>query len=323
MTTHDHSTTGRRSFFARLLAGAGALAAAVGTSRVGTRPPRAGGPARGRAPCQAAPRCRSSHIRTEHDPWLTQTRDSGRTSRATGGAFGSCTTAGPSSEQKAHEFMAGVTDGFDLGQLSTMSRKRFLALLSASAAFAATGCTNYRDKGEIVPYTKKPEEIVPGVANLYASTCTGCSQQCGILVKTREGRPIKIDGNPEHPINRGKICATGQASILNLYDPASAAPPDVRRRARARSATPPGRTSMPRSPGSSRAASRRRERSRSITHAVTSPTARARPGGFPADVSRPHACIRTSCSTRVRANGRGSGAMATVPARPSCGTGPT
>ncbi len=122
-------------------------------------------------------------------------------------------------DQKAHEFMAGVTDSFDLDQLPTMSRKRFLALLSASAAFAAAGCTNYRDKGEIVPYTRKPEEIVPGVANLYASTCTGCSQQCGILVKTREGRPIKIDGNPDHPISQGKICASGQASILNLYDP--------------------------------------------------------------------------------------------------------
>jgi molybdopterin-containing oxidoreductase family iron-sulfur binding subunit len=123
-------------------------------------------------------------------------------------------------EQKAQEFMAGVTDAFDPGRMPAMSRKQFLALLSASAAFAAAGCTNYRDKGEIVPYTKKPEEIVPGVANLYASTCTGCAQQCGILVKTREGRPIKIDGNPDHPVNRGKICATGQASILHLYDPA-------------------------------------------------------------------------------------------------------
>ncbi|HCV44165.1 MAG TPA: molybdopterin oxidoreductase, partial [Bacteroidetes bacterium] len=123
------------------------------------------------------------------------------------------------SEMKAHEFMAGVTDDFNMDNLSGMSRKQFLALLTASAAFAATGCSNYRDKGEIVPYTKKPEEIVPGVANYYASTCTGCSQSCGILIKTREGRPIKIDGNPDHPVNQGKICAKGQASILNLYDP--------------------------------------------------------------------------------------------------------
>ncbi len=123
------------------------------------------------------------------------------------------------SDAKAHEFMAGVTDGFQISELSAMSRKQFLALLTASAAFAAAGCSNYRDRGEIVPYSKKPEEVTPGVPNYYASTCNGCAQACGILVKTREGRPIKIDGNPDHPVNRGKICATGQASILNLYDP--------------------------------------------------------------------------------------------------------
>jgi MoCo/4Fe-4S cofactor protein with predicted Tat translocation signal len=123
------------------------------------------------------------------------------------------------SEQKAQEFMEGVTDDFKLSDLSAMSRKQFLALLTASAAFAAAGCSNYRDEGEIVPYTKKPEEITPGVPNYYASTCTGCKQACGILIKTREGRPIKIDGNPDHPVNQGKICPAGQASILNLYDP--------------------------------------------------------------------------------------------------------
>jgi len=127
--------------------------------------------------------------------------------------------SGSVTDIKAHEFMSGVTDDFNLSDLSTMSRKQFLALLTASAAFAAAGCTNYRDKGEIVPYAKKPEEITPGVPNFYASTCAGCSQSCGILIKTREGRPIKIDGNPDHPVNRGKICAKGQASILNLYDP--------------------------------------------------------------------------------------------------------
>jgi Fe-S-cluster-containing dehydrogenase component/anaerobic selenocysteine-containing dehydrogenase len=120
---------------------------------------------------------------------------------------------------EAHELMDGVTDDFSLWEMSGMSRKQFLALLAASAAFTAAGCSSYRDKGEIVPYTKKPEEVTPGVPNYYASTCTGCSQACGILIKTREGRPIKIDGNPDHPINRGKICAKGQASILNLYDP--------------------------------------------------------------------------------------------------------
>ncbi len=121
--------------------------------------------------------------------------------------------------EKAQEFAKGVTEDFKLDDLSPMSRKKFLALLSASAAFAAAGCSLYRDKGEIVPYNKKPEEITLGKANYYASTCTGCAEACGILIKTREGRPIKVDGNSEHPVNQGKICARGQASILNLYDP--------------------------------------------------------------------------------------------------------
>jgi MoCo/4Fe-4S cofactor protein with predicted Tat translocation signal len=128
--------------------------------------------------------------------------------------------SGPVDELKAHEFMTGVTGDFSLDNLPGISRKKFLALLAASAAFAAAGCSNYRDKGEIVPYTRKPEEITPGVADYYASTCSGCSQRCGMLVKTREGRPIKLDGNPDHPLNRGALCARGQASILGLYDPA-------------------------------------------------------------------------------------------------------
>ncbi|MFH1197334.1 MAG: TAT-variant-translocated molybdopterin oxidoreductase [bacterium] len=121
---------------------------------------------------------------------------------------------------KHDEFIEGVTDKFDLNDLSGISRRKFLALVAASAAFTASACSDYRDKGEIIPYNKRPEEILPGKANFYASTCNGCSQACGILIKTREGRPIKIDGNPEHPINQGKICAKGQANILNLYDPA-------------------------------------------------------------------------------------------------------
>jgi molybdopterin-containing oxidoreductase family iron-sulfur binding subunit len=121
---------------------------------------------------------------------------------------------------KANEFQDGVTDDFDPSKLSGLSRRKFLALMSASAAFAATACSDYRDQGEIIPYNKRPEEILQGHANFYASTCNGCANSCGILIKTREGRPIKIDGNPDHPINKGKICTKGQASIYNLYDPA-------------------------------------------------------------------------------------------------------
>lgn len=122
-------------------------------------------------------------------------------------------------EAKANEFMKGVTDDFDLSKLSNVSRRKFLAVLSSSIAFAAAGCSEYPEKGEIVPYNKRPEEVIPGIPNYYASTCTACSNACGILIKTREGRPIKVDGNPDHPINKGKICSKGQASPLNLYDP--------------------------------------------------------------------------------------------------------
>jgi molybdopterin-containing oxidoreductase family iron-sulfur binding subunit len=122
-------------------------------------------------------------------------------------------------EAKANEFMKGVTDDFDVKKLSGLSRRKFLALLGASTAFAAASCSNYNDKGDVIPYNKKPEEVTPGVSNFYASTCNGCSQSCGILIKTREGRPIKVDGNPDHPVNKGKICSIGQANILDLYDP--------------------------------------------------------------------------------------------------------
>ena len=120
---------------------------------------------------------------------------------------------------KENEFPEGASDGPDLSKLSVISRRKFLALLSASAALAAAGCSDYRDRGDLAPYNKKPEEITVGVPNYYASTCTGCGNACGILVKTREGRPIKVDGNPDHPVSKGKICAKGQASVLNLYDP--------------------------------------------------------------------------------------------------------
>ncbi len=122
------------------------------------------------------------------------------------------------SETKLDEFkdITGVPNPEDM---PVISRRRFFALISSLAAVSLTGCTDYFDKGEIVPYNKKPEELTPGVPLYYASTCAACDQCCGILIKTREGRPIKVDGNPEHPINKGKICAKGQASILNLYDP--------------------------------------------------------------------------------------------------------
>ncbi|MHB1686168.1 MAG: TAT-variant-translocated molybdopterin oxidoreductase [Ignavibacteriaceae bacterium] len=122
-------------------------------------------------------------------------------------------------ETKNREFQKGVKDEFDVAKLPGVSRRKFLALVSASAALAAAGCADYRGNGEIIPYTTKPEEITLGKPNYYASTYIENGQEYGILIKTREGRPIKVNGNPDHPISKGKTSAKAQAAILSLYDP--------------------------------------------------------------------------------------------------------
>src|SRR5919201_6143166 len=68
-----------------------------------------------------------------------------------------------------------------------------------------------------IPFLNKPEEVTPGVASWYATTCGGCASSCALLVKTRDGRPIKVEGNDKSGIFGG-TCATGQATVLSLYD---------------------------------------------------------------------------------------------------------
>ena len=99
-----------------------------------------------------------------------------------------------------------------------VDRRDFLKLAGFSlAAVGVTACSRpVVDKA--IPYLTAPEEIVPGRAYYMASTCHGCPARCGILVKCRDGRPIKIEGNPDHPLSRGGVCAVGQAMVLGLYD---------------------------------------------------------------------------------------------------------
>jgi Fe-S-cluster-containing dehydrogenase component/anaerobic selenocysteine-containing dehydrogenase len=101
-----------------------------------------------------------------------------------------------------------------------LSRRRFLNLLSTSAALAlgTVSCSRI-DRGKVVPYTKKPEEIIPGVATYYASTFQEGLATYGVLVKTREGRPIHVEGNPEDPLSGGKLSLRTVADVLGLYDP--------------------------------------------------------------------------------------------------------
>ncbi len=98
------------------------------------------------------------------------------------------------------------------------NRRDFLKFFGFSVtAVALASCykTNVR---YAVPYLVKPEDVTPGEANYYRSTCGACAANCGIEVKVREGRPIKLDGSPDSAISNGGMCATGQASILSLYD---------------------------------------------------------------------------------------------------------
>lgn len=98
------------------------------------------------------------------------------------------------------------------------ARREFLKLMGASLAMATAGCIR-RPVQKIVPYNKQPEEVTLGVANYYSSAYFDGTEGLGVLVKTREGRPIKIEANPEHPFSQKGLSIRSQASLLNLYDP--------------------------------------------------------------------------------------------------------
>jgi anaerobic selenocysteine-containing dehydrogenase/Fe-S-cluster-containing dehydrogenase component len=103
---------------------------------------------------------------------------------------------------------------------TALDRRRFLTVLGVSGAGTAAlaGCSTQRVE-KLVPYLVQSEDQVPGVATWYASTCTECEAGCGVHVRTREGRAVKLEGNPEHPVNRGKLCSRGQAALQGLYNP--------------------------------------------------------------------------------------------------------
>ena len=102
--------------------------------------------------------------------------------------------------------------------MSELDRRDFLKLVGVGAGGAAAGgCADHVEK--LIPYVIQPEELTPGIPVFYASTCQECPAGCGLHVRTREGRPIKLEGNPAHPVNRGALCARGQAGIGRTYHP--------------------------------------------------------------------------------------------------------
>ena len=102
-----------------------------------------------------------------------------------------------------------------------LSRRDFLKLATAGAATTAvlTGCGPASRYVTREPYTKMPEYTYNGLSTYYATTCRECSAGCGLIVRTMQGRALKVEGNPSNPVNLGKTCARGQATLHGLYNP--------------------------------------------------------------------------------------------------------
>ncbi len=101
-----------------------------------------------------------------------------------------------------------------------MNRRKFLKVLGVTGGGAATlaGCST--DQVEhLIPYLVPNEDQIPGIATYYASTCRECSAGCGVHLRVREGRAVKVEGNPDHPVNRGRLCGRAQASLQGTYNP--------------------------------------------------------------------------------------------------------
>lgn len=127
-------------------------------------------------------------------------------------------------KQKSNEFMEGIpmNEAFKEETYEFSSTRRdflkFFGFTVSSAAIIAA--CNKAPVRNVIPYAFKPEDVVPGTANWYSSTCNACSAGCGTIVKVREGRPVKVEGNPDNKINNGGLCAVGHAELLSLYDKA-------------------------------------------------------------------------------------------------------
>ncbi|HWE78957.1 MAG TPA: TAT-variant-translocated molybdopterin oxidoreductase, partial [Pseudolabrys sp.] len=105
-----------------------------------------------------------------------------------------------------------VIHGFD--------RRRFLQLMAASIALGGlSGCGPEPDARQLLPYVEEPDNVIPGRDRFFATAVTQSGYGTGVLVTHQMARPIKVEGNPDHPASLGAASAIMQASILQLYDP--------------------------------------------------------------------------------------------------------
>lgn len=120
------------------------------------------------------------------------------------------------------EFKTWFEDEFpNRKELFNIDRRSLLKFAGASLALAGlTGCRGvFLPEEKLVPYVKAPEEVIPGKPLFYASASILAGYATGVVVEQHEGRPIKLEGNTEHPLSLGALDSISQADILNFYDP--------------------------------------------------------------------------------------------------------
>jgi anaerobic selenocysteine-containing dehydrogenase len=107
--------------------------------------------------------------------------------------------------------------------MAKLDRRDFLRLVGVGSVGVGAGVmlaeSIKHPLEHLIPYPVPPEEFSPGIATWYNSVCSMCPAGCGISVRTREGRPKIIQGNPSHPVSQGRLCGLGQAGVHVLYNP--------------------------------------------------------------------------------------------------------
>ncbi len=103
--------------------------------------------------------------------------------------------------------------------MQILNRRDFFKAAGVTAAAGAVACDPRVPKENVLPYAVQPEQIVPGTPTFFATQCNECSASCGVVARNREGRVIKLEGNPEHPVSKGRLCAMGQQGLLATYSP--------------------------------------------------------------------------------------------------------
>lgn len=123
--------------------------------------------------------------------------------------------------RRTEDYLASIENEFlgDLSEITSVDRRSMLKVMGASMALAGLGASCRRPEDKILPYVKQPENIIPGIANFYATAQPTPFGAQGILVESHEGRPTKVEGNPSHPSSMGRASIINQAAALEIYDP--------------------------------------------------------------------------------------------------------